>query len=171
MRTAKVVVVPYDPEWKSDFEAIKRELEAALRELAVAIEHVGSTSVKGLSAKPCIDIDVVIRDDSALEGAVRALGAIGYIHEGNLGIKDREAFCYQGKEHLRKHHLYVCPAHSEELKRHLSFREYLRSHPEAVAQYSRVKETAAKLYPEDIDGYMAYKSPCIAELYRQCGLK
>ena len=171
MRRAKVVVVPYDPEWKSDFEAIKKELEAALGELAVAIEHVGSTSVEGLSAKPCIDIDVVIRDDAALEGAVSRLAAIGYIHRGDLGIKDREAFGYQGKEHLRKHHLYVCPMHSEELKRHLTFRAYLRSHPEAVARYGRVKETAARLFPDDIEGYMSYKAPCIAQMYEQCGLK
>jgi GrpB-like predicted nucleotidyltransferase (UPF0157 family) len=51
------------------------------------------------------------------------------------------------------------------------FRDYLRSHPEAVRRYSQVKETAARLYPDDIDGYIAFKSPCIEELYRLCGLR
>ena len=83
-----------------------------------------------------------------------------------MGIAGREAFDYSGKEHLRKHHLYVCPKDSEELRRHVTFRDYLRSHPEAAAKYSRVKEEAAELFPDDIDGYIEYKSPCIAEIYR-----
>ncbi len=87
--------------------------------------------------------------------------SIGYIHEGNLGIPGREAFAYDGKEHLQKHHLYVCPEDSLELKRHLAFRDYLRAHPEAVNEYSKVKVEAAKLYPEDIDKYIEYKAPVI----------
>ena len=171
MRTPKVLVLPYDRAWKSDFETIKEELEAALEDLALGIEHVGSTSVEGLSAKPCIDLDVVIRDYSVFGRVVEKLAAIGYIHEGDLGIPDREAFRYEDKPHLKKHHLYVCPQDSRELRRHITFRDYLRTHPEAVRKYSAVKENAARLFPEDIDGYMACKSPCIEELYRLCGLK
>ena len=170
MRTAKVIVLPYDAAWASEFEKIKQELDAALGDLCLGIEHVGSTAVAGLSAKPCIDVDVVIRDYTVFDEVVRALADIGYIHEGDLGIPGREAFCYTGKSHLLTHHLYVCPRDSRELRRHITFRDFLRSHPEAVQQYSRVKERAAQLYPEDIDGYMAYKSACIEALYRQCGL-
>ena len=112
MRTAKVIVVPYDATWKSAFEDIKTELESAIGDLAVGIEHVGSTSVEGMSAKPCIDIDVIIRDYSVFDVVVKRLETIGYIHEGNLGIKDREAFQYSDKAHLKKHHLYVCPQYS-----------------------------------------------------------
>ena len=68
------------------------------------------------------------------------------------------------------HHLYVCPQSSDELHRHITFRDFLRSHADAVKKYSEVKETAAKLFPYDIDKYINYKSPCIEELYRQCGL-
>ena len=103
-----VIVQPYNKEWKSDFEAIRSELDIALGDLAMRIEHVGSTSVEGLSAKPVIDIDVVIRDRTVLPEVVIALQKAGYNHEGNLGIPGREAFKYEGKEHLRKHHLYVC---------------------------------------------------------------
>ena len=60
--------------------------------------------------------------------------SIGYVHEGNLGIEGREAFCYTGKPHLQLHHLYVCPADSEELRRHITFREFLRQNPDAVKQ-------------------------------------
>ena len=170
MKTASVIVLPYDKAWKTAFEEIKCELEAALAELAIGIEHVGSTSVEGLSAKPCIDIDVVIRDYSVFDAVVERLQTIGYLHEGDLGIRDREAFKYENKPNLQKHHLYVCPQYSAELHRHITFRDFLRSHPEAVRQYSAVKEQAAQLYPNDIDQYIAFKSPCIEELYRSCGL-
>ena len=170
MRTKKVIVLPYDASWKTAFNDIRRELEAALGDLAISIEHVGSTSVEGLSAKPIIDIDVVIRDYSVFDAVVRKLASAGYVHEGDLGIKDREAFKYTHKPHLQKHHLYVCPQDSAELRRHITFRDFLRSNPDAVQEYSAVKETAARLYPEDIDGYIAFKSPCIERLYRMCGL-
>lgn len=170
MKTASVVVLPYDAAWKTAFAAIKNELEKALGDLAVAIEHVGSTSVEGLSAKPCIDLDVVIRDYAAFDAVVERLAAIGYVHEGDLGIAEREAFAYTDKPHLMKHHLYVCPEDSGELHRHITFRDFLRSNPDAVKKYGAVKEDAAKLFPNDIDGYIRYKSPCIEELYKLCGL-
>ena len=171
MKTKKVIVLPYDVAWESAFEAIRAEIQTALGDLMLGIEHVGSTSVKGMSAKPCIDIDVVIRDYSVFDAVVQKLDAIGYIHEGDLGIKDREAFKYADKPHLMTHHLYVCPRDSEELHRHIVFRNFLRENPEAVKKYSRVKETAAKLFPDSIDQYIEYKSPCIEELYKECGLK
>ena len=171
MRTKRVVVVPCDQAWKNAFEEIKTEIEAEIGDLIIGIEHVGSTSVEGMSAKPCIDIDVVIRDYSVFDEIIRKLGSIGYIHEGDLGIKDREAFKYADKPHLMTHHLYVCPQYSEELRRHIVFRDFLRKNPEAVKKYSQVKETAAKLFPDSIDQYIEYKSPCIEELYKECGLK
>ena len=73
MRTATVIVVPYDNTWPAAFETIKQELTHALGELALGIEHVGSTSVAGLSAKPCIDIDVIIRDYSVFDQVVERL--------------------------------------------------------------------------------------------------
>ena len=170
MKTKKVTVVPYEPRWAADFTDIRRELAEALGELADAIEHVGSTAVPGLSAKPIIDLDVVIGDYSVFPAVAKQLEKIGYIHEGDLGIPGREAFRYENKPHLRKHHLYVCPRDSRELHRHLTFRDYLRSHPEAVELYGQTKEQGAKLYPADIDGYIAWKAPCIEELYIRCGL-
>ena len=170
MRTRKVVVLPYDMAWQSDFEKIKCEIEKAIGDLIIGIEHIGSTSVKAMSAKPCIDIDVIIEDYSVFGAVVDGLKAIGYIHEGDLGIKDREAFKYSGKEHLLRHHLYVCPKYSKELKRHITFRDYLRANPEAVKRYGEVKEKAAELFPNNIDKYMEYKSHIIEELYKECGL-
>ena len=170
MVTKQVVVLPYDEQWEHDFAKIRAELTDALGRLAIGIEHVGSTSVQGLSAKPIIDIDVVIKDYTVLEDVVSALGEIGYQHEGNLGIAGREAFKYDGKDHLKKHHLYVCPEDSPELRRHIAFRDYLRAHPEAVREYSRIKEEGAKQYPDDMERYIEHKSPFIEKIYAEIGI-
>ena len=170
MVTKHVIVLPYDEQWKKDFLMIKDELTSALGQLAMGIEHIGSTSVEGLSAKPIIDIDVVIKDYNVLEEVVSALKVIGYRHEGDLGITGREAFKYEGKEHLRKHHLYVCPVDSPELKRHIAFRDYLRTHSEAVREYSYIKEEGAKRYPDDIERYIEHKSPFIEKIYTEIGM-
>ena len=166
----RVVVVPYNEQWKTDFEIIKQHLFPAVKDLIINIEHIGSTSVEDLSAKPIIDIDIVIKDYSVFDNVVEKLASLSYIHEGNLGIKDREAFDYKGKVDLPKHHLYVCPEFSEELYRHITFRDYLRNNPEAVQKYSKVKEEGAKLFSDSIDDYIAYKSPCIKEIYKKCGV-
>ena len=170
MQTKKVIVLPYDKAWKNDFEKIRNEIQTAVGHLITGIEHIGSTSVEGMSAKPCIDLDVIIKDYSVFDAVVKALHTIGYIHEGDLGIKDREAFKYTDKPHLRSHHLYVCPQNSAELHRHITFRDFLRSNPEAVRKYSKVKEQAALSYPDDINQYIRCKTPCIEELYALCGL-
>ena len=170
MAAKRVVVLPYDERWTQDFLEIKDELSNALGQLAMEIEHVGSTSVPGLSAKPIIDIDVVIKDCALLEEIIAVLEKNGYRHEGDLGIVGREAFGYEGKEHLKKHHLYVCPEDSPELKRHIAFRDYLRTHPDAVREYSRIKEEGAGRYPNDIERYIEYKSPFIEKTYAEMGI-
>ncbi len=146
MITKHIVVEPFDEHWRLDFLKIQNELTDALGQLAISIEHVGSTSVQGLSAKPIIDIDVVIKDYNALKDTISALEKIGYQYEGDLGIPGREAFRYDGKDHLKKHHLYVCPADSPELKRHIAFRNYLRTHPETNCQglFNQIHKKATK---------------------------
>ena len=164
----RVVVVPYSEQWKTDFETIKHYLLPTIEDIIIDIEHIGSTSVEGLSAKPIIDIDIVIKDYSVFDTVVERLATLGYIHEGNLGIKDRDAFDYKGNVDLPKHHLYVCPEFSAELYKHITFRDYLKNNPDAVLKYSKIKEEGAKLFPDSIDDYIAYKSPCIEEIYRKC---
>lgn len=84
-----------------------------MKDLSIAIEHVGSTSVKGLAAKPIIEIDIVIENRSMLEPVMIALAQIGK-HKVYLGVDGREAFTYKGKEHLQTHRLYVCTKDCEE---------------------------------------------------------
>lgn len=171
MKTKKVIVVDYDDKWSLNFQEIEKELKEALGDIALKIEHVGSTSVINLAAKPIIDIDVVIDSISDLYNAIDKLAKIDYIFEGDLGIKDRYAFRYENKSHLQTHHLYVCPKNSQELIRHLSFRDYLRNNPEDVIEYSKVKKEGARLYLNDIDKYIEYKSLWINNIYNKCGIK
>jgi GrpB-like predicted nucleotidyltransferase (UPF0157 family) len=167
MRTRHVVVEDYNPNWKYEFEKIQAGLMTVLTDV-IAIEHVGSTSVEGLAAKPIIDIDIVIEDN--FEEVKNQLGTIGYIHEGDLGISGREAFKYIDKDCVMAHHLYVCNKNNEELHRHITFRDYLRNNKKERERYSLIKKEMAAKYPEDIDSYISGKQDVILEIYKKCGL-
>ena len=169
MRTKSVVVEKWNPKWKDEFERIVDSLGEDVIYNSVKIEHVGSTSVEGLSAKPIIDLDIVIENDK-FEIIKRLLNDKGYKHEGDLGIEGREAFSYSGKEELMTHHLYVCTKDSEELFKHITFRDFLKNNSALASEYSKVKEQAALLYPDDIDKYMEFKSEIIEKIYKRCGL-
>ena len=170
MRTKGVTVVPYDSKWNDEFERIKLYLEKTLENRIIAIEHVGSTSIEGLYAKPIIDIDVIIKNYDNFQDVKHCLENLGYYHEGDLGIEDREAFGYADKHEFMTHHLYVCPLFSQELKRHIAFRDYLKTHKEDKEKYSEIKLQASKMYPTDIDSYIKTKSPYITEIYKKIRL-
>jgi GrpB-like predicted nucleotidyltransferase (UPF0157 family) len=150
-----IEVVPYDPAWPARFERVRAMLAPALGEVAVAIEHVGSTSVPGLAAKPIIDIDVVVASSDDVPEAIARLGTLGYRHLGDLGIAGREAF--RRPDGLPSHNLYVCPAGIESLRNHLTVRDHLRSHPESREAYGALKLRLATEV-DSIDDYVERKS-------------
>jgi GrpB-like predicted nucleotidyltransferase (UPF0157 family) len=164
---ARAVVVEYDPEWPARFEAIRARIAPALGPLAVSIEHVGSTSVPGLAAKPVIDIDVVVADAGAIPAAIAALEGLGYEHLGEVGIPDREAF--RRPPGTEKHNLYVTPAAGQGLRNHLALRNHLRTHPEAVEAYAALKRRLADEAP-DIDAYVIGKTDLIVSFLRAEGI-
>jgi len=174
----RIEVVDYDPSWPLAFAELKRVIAAALGELALRIEHVGSTAVLGLAAKPIIDMDIVIADLSALSQAISALRELGYEHQGDLGIAGRHAFFRAGNDvpwdgsgrEWQNHHLYVCPEDSPELARHIVFRDYLRQHPLRAEAYAALKRSLAEKFPFDIDAYIEGKSAFIEEALRQAEL-
>jgi GrpB-like predicted nucleotidyltransferase (UPF0157 family) len=137
----------YDEKWETIFLEMKQIYETALGDLAVAIEHIGSTSVPGLSAKPILDIDIVIKDANNLPKVNKVLERLGYFHQGNLGIDGRESFrTLDSKSPLddkgtrwMNHHLYVCSQNSREFMRHIAFRDYLKEHHNAAKAYEKLK--------------------------------
>src|SRR5690349_20583042 len=96
MRSRPVIVVDYDPAWPRLFDQLTVPVRSALGEVALRIEHVGSTSVPGLAAKPIIDISVVVATEADVPLAIERLASIGYLHQGDLGIEGREAFVAPG---------------------------------------------------------------------------
>lgn len=156
IRTEKVIVEKYNNRWVNEFQKLKIYFQQILGNSIISIEHVGSTAVYGLAAKPIIDIDIIIKDYSNFTEVKSKLKKYGYYYEGDLGIKDRHAFRYN-KSIFMAHHLYVCPKYSKELKRHILFRNYLRSHKKDMKKYAETKLKGASIYPENIEKYMKYK--------------
>ena len=162
-----IVIVEYDPAWRLHFEELRRPLAAALGDIALSIEHVGSTSVPGLAAKPIVDISVVVRDDAQVPAAIERLATIGYAHQGNLGIEGREAF--GSPPGPIAHHLYVCPQRSPGLANHLAVRDHLRAHPDAAREYGELKMRLAREFPHDIESYIAGKTDFLLRILRLSG--
>jgi len=142
---------PHNPCWSEEFAALHKVYSQALGSLAVCIEHVGSTSVPDLLAKPILDIDIVISGYDTFPQVVAALKTLGYFHNGDQGIPEREAFKYADTftPHVSPprtwmtHHLYVCPQHGRELRRHLAFRDALRESTQLRRDYERLKLSIA----------------------------
>lgn len=158
-----LLIQEYNPQWAANFQAIQKILRAALVDLPVSIEHIGSTAVPGLAAKPIIDIDIVLQEHTALDTIKNRLATIGYRHHGNQGIPGREVFkrdvTTAAQEVLDRvaHHLYVCPVNSEELQRHLRFRDYLRTDEAARIQYEQLKYQIAEEAKQDRKQYAVLK--------------
>ena len=157
-----MVIEEYNDDWKNQYEQIKYILENSLSK-AIKFEHVGSTSITGMWAKPIIDIDVVIESINDFEKTKDELKIIGYLHEGDMGIIGREVFKKDNvikNEILDKvnHHLYVCTKDNEELKRHILFRDYLNKHNEVKIEYNNIKKAIIKKYGnEDREKYVEIK--------------
>ncbi|MFN3390824.1 MAG: GrpB family protein [Meiothermus ruber] len=164
-----IVVVDYDPTWPEVFERLRAPVWRAVQDFALAIEHVGSTSVPGLAAKPIIDMDVVIASAALIPLAIERLGTLGYVHRGNLGIEGREAF--QQPAHLPPHHLYVCLQDSVSLRNHLALRDYLRAYPAAVQAYGALKKRLAQEHAHNIEAYIEAKSDLILSMLAQTGFE
>jgi GrpB-like predicted nucleotidyltransferase (UPF0157 family) len=162
--TTVITVVDYDPAWPQLFEQLRRNLLPVVGDIALAVEHVGSTAVPGLAAKPVIDIDVVVASRAELAVLIDRLAGSGYVHQGDLGIEGREAFEHRGGPIA--HHLYGCRRDSVALKNHLTVREYLRTHRAAALEYAALKKRLALQFPRDAGAYVDGKTSFILAILR-----
>lgn len=126
------------------------------------VEHVGSTSVPGLAAKPIIDVDVVVHSAVDVRDAIARLRELGYQHRGDLGIIGREAFTTPSGSPY--HHLYVVIEGSAPHRDHVDFRDYLRANAQAADRYANVKVRAAHLLGVDREAYVDAKSATVVDL-------
>src|SRR5215469_3588506 len=142
--SSPVQVVDYDSDWPRIFLQFRNWIWPSVSHVAIAIEHVGGTSVPGMAAKPIIDVDLVIASRTNLPSILPGLGRLGYQHRGDLGVEDREAF--RVPENQPAHHLYVCVQNSLALKNHIAVRDYLRTHLSEAMAYSTLKKALAERF-------------------------
>jgi GrpB-like predicted nucleotidyltransferase (UPF0157 family) len=164
-----ILVVEYDQSWPQRFEELRREYSAAMAAAGVpvvAIEHVGSTSVPGLAAKPVVDCDIVVAGQD-VAAASRALTGLGFTPLGELGIPLRWAF--REPERLAGTNTYVVVVGSLSLRNHLAVREILRTDPDLRDQYAAVKKRAGAT-AADIDEYGRAKNAMVQQILAAAGL-
>jgi GrpB-like predicted nucleotidyltransferase (UPF0157 family) len=161
-----VTVRPYDPVWPARFENERCLLQRVLGEFITGgIHHVGSTSVPGLDAKPVIDILAGIADLDAAHPCIDLLGPLSYLY-APYRVDEMLWFC---KPHpaRRTHHLHLVPTGSARYRAELLFRDYLREHPDARADYARIKHDLAVRYRHDREAYTKGKTAFVQEILRR----
>jgi GrpB-like predicted nucleotidyltransferase (UPF0157 family)/chloramphenicol 3-O-phosphotransferase len=151
-----LVVADYDPAWPELFERLAQPIRAALAGLGAEVEHVGSTAVPGLAAKPVIDLDAVLSSADGVPVGIERLRALGYVYQGDKGIPGREAFLWPPA--APPHHLYVVVAGTDPHLRHIRFRDHLRSHPQDAAAYAALKRGLVSRFADDPAGYTEAKT-------------
>ncbi len=167
MPPRRIVVVDYDPSWAVTFEQLRSRIWPAVADVALAIEHVGSTAVPGLAAKPIVDMTLVVPAADDMPAVANRLGGLGYLDRGNLGIEGREAF--DAADGQPAHNLYVCARDAVALANHLTLRHYLRHHAERAREYGALKKRLAERFPYDIDRYVEGKTGFIVDVLRAAG--
>jgi GrpB-like predicted nucleotidyltransferase (UPF0157 family) len=158
-------VVAYDPGWPGLFGELRDRVDTVVADIPHVTEHVGSTAVPGLDAKPIIDLDVVVPDEAAVGAAIEALAGAGWQHQGDLGITGREAFLPPADAVY--HHLYVVVAGNQAHRDHVDLRNFLRTHPVQAARYGALKHRLAALLKTDRAAYTDGKAAMIGDFLRQ----
>ncbi len=160
----RIVVVDADPEWPSQFQAIAAYLAPFVEPHVVRIEHVGSTSIPGLAAKPIIDIDVVVANEEQLPEVLRRIESAGYRWVGDLDVAGREAFEAPEAPGLPTHHLYLVVENNRAHCDHWLLRDMLTEDPVLVDRYAIIKRENAVLSQGDVERYVALKAAFVAEV-------
>jgi len=166
--TEPIRISAYDPGWPARYLREEARIRAALGELALAVEHVGSTAVPGLAAKDRLDIDLIVADPADEDAYVPALSAAGY------ALATREPHWYEHRCLWTANHdvtLHVFGPDCDEHLRHLVFRDWLRTHPEDRARYAARKHEVAADHPMSMARYISGKAPVIVEILERAGLR
>ncbi|SIO38232.1 GrpB family protein [Salinivibrio sp. ES.052] len=157
-----IEVIDYQPQWLDEFAREKELISSVLATANIcSIHHIGSTSVKGLCAKPIIDMLLEVKSLDKLDDESEKMASLGYLVKGEFGIKDRRYFQKGGIQ--RTHQVHAFLVDSPEVKRHLAFRDYLRAFPDVAFKYGEIKRAGAAICNNDIDVYIDYKNSFIKE--------
>ncbi len=155
-----IVVVDYDPAWTEIFEEEAARLRGVFGDLLTGLHHIGSTSIPGMAAKPVVDMMPLVRSIDAVDELDAPMVALGYQPRGEFGIAGRRFFP-KSIDGIRAFNVHVFAHDDPGAARHLAFRDYMRAHPDAAADYAALKREGARLHPHDIEGYMEHKDEFI----------
>jgi GrpB-like predicted nucleotidyltransferase (UPF0157 family) len=164
MTPPAIRLVPYDSTWPLEFAAEADRIERACDGLALRLEHIGSTAVPGLAAKPVIDILAGRPGNVSGDTYVAAFRQLGYEHKGAYGIPGRNYF---RRGSPRTHHVHLVSWSSDFWRDHLFFRDYLRSHPDIAREYETIKRELAVMYVMDKERYTDAKGPFVKSIVRR----
>ena len=156
-----VRLIPYTVEWEQLFEEEKARLQTAVGEYVLDIQHVGSTSIPGIVAKPIIDIAIAVRNFEEASVCIEPIEQLGYEYRCENGIPRRHYFT-KGKP--RTHHLHMNEIESRDWSDQIIFRDHLIRHPEIAKQYAELKMELAQQYPQDRQAYLDNKAPFIERI-------
>jgi GrpB-like predicted nucleotidyltransferase (UPF0157 family) len=162
LKAGIVRLVTYQPEWKELFEVEAIRLRSCLGKHALQVEHIGSTAIEGMVAKPIIDINIAIENIENATKIISLLKTIGYTHKPDDDIPGRLYFVKQ-TEGLTTYHLSLSEPTSDFWKTHLLFRDYLRVNPDTAEKYKQLKIKLAKQYPSDRIAYLLGKEDFIRQ--------
>jgi GrpB-like predicted nucleotidyltransferase (UPF0157 family) len=164
----QIELVPHSPHWAETAKAEAARLKSALGETLVTVEHIGSTAIPGIMAKPIVDLIPIVTELAALDGAQSRVEALGYEYLGEFGLAGRR-YCrlidsVTGK---RKFQLHCYAQGDSQIGRHLAFRDYLRARPDLAKEYEAEKQRAAALHPDNVLDYNDAKNDWIKRVERE----
>ncbi|MEU4575161.1 GrpB family protein [Nonomuraea sp. NPDC023979] len=160
-----IEVVDHDPAWQAEFAAIGKTLRGALGDGALRVDHIGSTSVPGLAAKPVIDIQVSVRSLEPLDAYRIPLERLGLTHRADNPELTKRYF--REAPGSRRTHVHVRELGSFSQQLPLLFRDYLRAHPDAAAEFAEVKRRCARQFRDDRHRYVSAKEPFVWDIVRR----
>jgi GrpB-like predicted nucleotidyltransferase (UPF0157 family) len=159
---SRVRLVPHDSSWAAEFEREVAVVRACLGPIVACVHHIGSTAIPGIHAKPIIDMLVEVTDLDRVDGRSDAMAAAAYEAMGSYGIDGRRYFRKQNARGERTHHVHVYAANTDQVRRHVEFRDLLRADPALALQYSKLKRRLARDHSDDSRAYADGKAAFIA---------
>ena len=163
-----VLIVPYDPQWPILYEHERESIAGAMRDAILGIEHFGSTAVPGMPSKPVIDILVLVAQLDPVAAYAGPLKLLGYEYLDLQDLPAEHIFLHKGSP--RTHHLHIVPRGSHEHRRHIAFRDYLRTHPETAREYAELKLALAVKFCYERENYTNAKTDFIRAIEAQAGV-
>lgn len=162
----EVKLTPYDENWKNEFEKEKVLLQEYLKDIALLIEHVGSTSIEGLSAKPILDIAVGVLNKEALYKTIDKMSSFGYQVKNSIEDRD-EVLAIKGNGTNHTHYIHIMVASGDRCKNQILFRDYLKKHKEKIVEYENLKKELVKIYKDERLNYTAGKNDFILSVLEE----